>query len=45
MVISGILKFSILIERFGNLTIFRHFDTFVNSTETLIFSRQFGFQG
>ena len=37
--------FFILIEIFGNWTIFQYFDTSINSIETLKFSRQFGFKG
>ena len=32
-------------EIFGNAAIFYHFDTSVNSIETLKFSREFGLQG
>ena len=35
----------ILIGTFGNSTIFQHFDTSANSTETPKFPRQFGLQG
>ena len=41
----GFFKFFILIEIFGNSTIFQHFNTFINSLETLKFSRQFELQG
>ena len=34
-----------LIEIFGNLTIFQHFDTSIYSIKTLKFSRQFELQG
>ena len=36
--------FFILIEMFRNSASFRHFDTAINSIETLKFSWQFGFQ-
>ena len=42
---ENVLKFLILIEIFGNLTIFQYFYTSINSIETLKFSRQFGIQG
>ena len=43
--LENVLKFLILIEIFGNLTIFQYFYTSINSIETLKFSRQFGIQG
>ena len=38
------LKFFFLIEVFENPSIFHHFDTSINTTETLKVSRNFGFQ-
>ena len=40
----NVLNFFILIWTFRNLTIFQHFDTSINSIETMTFSRQFGAQ-
>ena len=41
-VLQNVLQFFILIYFFLNSTIFQHVDTFINSFETLIFSRQVG---
>ena len=41
-VLQNVLQFFILIYFFLNSTIFQHVDTFINSFETLIFSKQFG---
>ena len=41
-VLQNVLQFFILIYFFSNSTIFQHVDTFINSFETLIFSRQVG---
>ena len=43
-VLQNVLQFFILIYFFLNSTIFQHVNTFINSFETLIFSRQFGLQ-
>ena len=43
-VLQNVLQFFILIYFFLNSTIFQHDNTFINSFETLIFSRQFGLQ-
>ena len=43
--LQNVLQFFILIEIFGNSTIFQHFDTCICSIKVLEFSRQFGLQG
>ena len=41
---QNVLQFFILIEIFGNSTIFQHFNISIHSVKTLKFSRQFGLQ-
>ena len=42
---QNVLQYFILIEIFGNLTIFQYFDTSIYRIKTLKFSKQFGLQG
>ena len=42
---QNVLQFFILIEIFGNSTLFQHFNSSIYSTETLKFSGQFWLQG
>ena len=45
LTLQNVLQFFILIEIFGNSTIFEHFDISVYNIKTLKLSRQSGLQG